>query len=105
MEKEGKDVLKVMEGWRREVVITREWQELEPRTVQTVEACKGFNETELSFEPGALITGVRPASQVEDDVCGPSGAGSWWRVACFKMIMGPPNIMTFWHSMLHDITG
>ena len=27
------------------------------------------------------------------------------RVACFKMTMGPPNIMTFWHIMLYDITG
>ena len=26
-------------------------------------------------------------------------------VACFKMTMGPPNIMTFWHNMLHDIIG
>ena len=26
-------------------------------------------------------------------------------LACFKITMGPPNIMTFWHSMLHDITG
>ena len=27
------------------------------------------------------------------------------KVACFKMTMGPVNIMTFWHNMLHDITG
>ena len=27
------------------------------------------------------------------------------RVACFKMTMSPPNIMTFWHNMLYDITG
>ena len=26
-------------------------------------------------------------------------------LACFKMTMGSPNIMTFWHNMLHDITG
>ena len=26
-------------------------------------------------------------------------------LACFKMTMVPPNIMTFWHNMLHDITG
>ena len=25
-------------------------------------------------------------------------------VACFKMTMGPLNIMTSWHNMLHDIT-
>ena len=47
---------------------TREWQELEPRTVRTVEACVGRKDlTELSFEPGALITGVWPGSWVEDD--------------------------------------
>ena len=26
-------------------------------------------------------------------------------LACFKMTMGSPNIMTFWHKMLHDIAG
>ena len=26
-------------------------------------------------------------------------------VASFKMTMCPPNIMKFWHNMLHDITG
>ena len=26
-------------------------------------------------------------------------------VACFKMTMGRPNIMAFWHNLLHDITG
>ena len=26
-------------------------------------------------------------------------------LACFKMTMDPANIMTFWHNMLHDITG
>ena len=26
-------------------------------------------------------------------------------ITCFKMTMGSPNIMTFWHNMLHDITG
>ena len=25
-------------------------------------------------------------------------------IACFKITMGPQNIMTFWHNMLHDIT-
>ena len=27
------------------------------------------------------------------------------QVACFKMTMGSPNIKTFWHNVLHDITG
>ena len=45
-----------------------EWQEIKPRTVQTVEAWAGReDEAELSFEPGALITGVRPVSWMEDD--------------------------------------
>ena len=26
------------------------------------------------------------------------------KLACFKMTMGFPNIMTFWHNILHDIT-
>ena len=26
-------------------------------------------------------------------------------VACFKMTIGSPNIMTFRHNMLHNITG
>ena len=69
MEKEEKDFLKLMEGGRRKVVATREWQDLEHRTVRTVEACKGSDETELSYEPGAMITGVRPASWVADDEC------------------------------------
>ena len=56
-----------LERWRREVVATRKWQELEPRTVRTVRAFKALDETDLSFEPGALITRVRPASWVGDD--------------------------------------
>ena len=63
---EEEDYLKVLEGWRREVVTTREWHEIEPKTVRTVEAFWGLeDEAELYFEPGALITGVRPASWVE----------------------------------------
>ena len=66
-EEEEEDFLKVLEGWRRDVVTTREWQELKPRTVRTVEAFPGReDEAELSFEPGALIIGVRPASWVKD---------------------------------------
>ena len=56
-----------VERWRRAVVATRKWQELEPRTVGTVRAFKALDETHLSFEPGALITGVRPAGWVRDD--------------------------------------
>ena len=56
-----------VERWRRAVVATRKWQELEPRTVRTVRAFKALDETNLSLEPGALITGVRPAGWVRDD--------------------------------------
>ena len=56
-----------VERWRRAVVATRKWQELEPRTVRTVWAFEARDETELHFEPGALITGVRPASWVQND--------------------------------------
>ena len=46
---------------------TKKWQELKPRTVRTVEAYAGLeDEAELFFEPGALITGVRPASWLAD---------------------------------------
>ena len=66
-EEEEEDLLKVMEGWRREEVATKKWQELKPRTVQTLEAHAGLeDEAELSFEPGALITGVWPASWLAD---------------------------------------
>ena len=49
------------------MVASRKWQEIEPRTVRTVEAFKGLDKTELSFKPGALVTGVRPASWLKDD--------------------------------------
>ena len=39
-----------------------------PRTVRTVEAYAGLQEeVKLFFEPGTLITGVWPASWMEDD--------------------------------------
>ena len=60
-----KDFIEEIDGWRREVVTTKKWQELEPRRVRGVEACAGeYNK--LSFKPSALITGVLPASWVED---------------------------------------
>ena len=56
------------------MVATRKWQELKPRTARTVRALKptvdragGPADLFLSFEPGALITGIRLASWVEDD--------------------------------------
>jgi hypothetical protein len=52
---------------RRKVKATREWQELEPRTARTVRALKPLDKTDLSFEPGGLITGIRPVSWVKDD--------------------------------------
>ena len=60
-EEEEEDFPKVMEGWRREVVATKKWQEFKPRRVRAVKACVGRNETELSFEPGDIVTEVRPA--------------------------------------------
>ena len=62
---------------RRKVVATRKWQELEPRTARTVRAWKPRDKTDLSFEPGALITGIRPASWVKDD-----------RVQCSRWLEG-----------------
>ena len=56
-----------VERWRREVAASRKWQEIEPRTVRTLETFKGLDKTELSFKPGALVTGVRPASWLKDD--------------------------------------
>ena len=62
------DFLKRIEELKRKVVTTREWQELKPRTVRAVKAFgdgqeeKLSRQLELSFEPGALITGVWPAS-------------------------------------------
>ena len=40
---------------------TKRWQELEPRRVYAEEACVGRDETELSLEPGDIVTEVRPA--------------------------------------------
>ena len=66
-----------VERERRKVVATRKWQELEPRTARTVRALKPLDKTDLSFEPGALITGIRPASWVKDD-----------RVKCSRWLEG-----------------
>ena len=61
----------MVEGSKRREVTTREWQEFKPRTVRAVKAFgEGREEMlscqlERSFEPGALITGVRPASWLE----------------------------------------
>ena len=61
-----------MEEWRSEYLKKwmKEWQEIKPRTVQTVKAWPRAgreDEAELSFKPGALITGVRPASWIKGD--------------------------------------
>ena len=58
---------------RKQTVTTRRWQELEPRRLRAVEACVGRDETELSFEPGAIVTGVRPASWLKDS----QSTGCW----------------------------
>ena len=58
---------------RRNVKATREWQELEPRTARTVGALKPLDKTDLSFEPGGLITGIWPASWVSYGQADPKG--------------------------------
>ena len=68
-----KDYIKEMEEWRRKVVTTRRWQELEPRRVRAMEACVGRDETELSLDPGDIVTGVRPASWLKDS----QSTGCW----------------------------
>ena len=73
IKQQQKDYFKQMEESRRRVVTTRRWQELEPRRVRAVEACVGRDETELSFEPGAIVTGVRPASWLKDS----QSTGCW----------------------------
>ena len=39
----------------------KSWRDLKPRRVQALCACEGSDETQLSFEPGAVLTAVRPA--------------------------------------------
>ena len=41
------------------------WEDFKPRRVQALCACKGGDETELSFEPGAVMTAVRPAAWMQ----------------------------------------
>ena len=67
------------------MVASRRWQEIGPRTVRTVEAIKGIGETELSFEPGALVTGVRPADWLKD---APGYRGSRWLEGTLKGRVG-----------------
>ena len=51
---------------RREVIHgQKSWQDLRPRRVRTLIGCMGKDEIELSYYPGAVITGVRPASWLE----------------------------------------
>ena len=42
------------------------WEELKPRRVRALCACVGRNETELSFEAGALMDGARPTAWLVD---------------------------------------
>ena len=42
------------------------WQDLKPKRLQALYACVEEDETKLSFEPGAVITGVRPAAWLVD---------------------------------------
>ena len=43
----------------------KSWRDLKPRRVQALCACEGSDETQLSFEPGAVLTAVRPAAWME----------------------------------------
>ena len=40
----------------------KSWREFKPGRVKALCACVKEDETHLSFEPGAVITGVRPAA-------------------------------------------
>ena len=42
------------------------WEDLKPRRVQAQCACVGRDETELSFEAGAVMDGARPAAWLVD---------------------------------------
>ena len=53
---------KQMETAREIVQGLQLWQDLKPRRVQALCACEGREENELSFEPGAVMTAVRPAA-------------------------------------------
>ena len=39
----------------------KSWRDLKPRRVQALVSCKG-NSSDLSFEPGEVMTEVRPAA-------------------------------------------
>jgi hypothetical protein len=44
----------------------RLWQDFKPRRVRAMCAWVGEEETDLSLEPGAVVTGVRPAAWLND---------------------------------------
>ena len=48
------------------------------------------------------IISIRSCAKIHENLS--CGFSKTW-LDCFKMTMGPQNIMTFWHNMLHDITG
>ena len=56
---------KIMESAREIVQGLQLWQDLKPRRVQALCACEGREENELSFEPGAVMTAVRPAAWMQ----------------------------------------
>ena len=52
---------------RREFVRgLRLWHDIKPRRVRAMCAWVGEEETDLSFKPGAVMTGVRPAAWLND---------------------------------------
>ena len=46
----------------------KSWRDLKPRRVQALVSCEGCSsdETQLSFEPGEVMTAVRPAAWMRD---------------------------------------
>ena len=56
---------KVKEMAREFIHGLRSWRDFKPRRVQALCACEGIDETHLSFEPGAVMTEVRPAAWMQ----------------------------------------
>ena len=59
---------KVKEMAREFIHGLRSWRDFKPRRVQALCACEGIDETHLSFEPGAVMTEVRPAAWMQHSV-------------------------------------
>ena len=65
-ERWSKANVKEMVAVKREFVHgLKSWRDLKPRRVQALCACEGSDETQLSFQPGAMMTAVRPAAWMQ----------------------------------------